>query len=698
MLIPIEWLREYVDAPAAFEQPEALADRLTTTGNEIEEIRESEGGPVFYLKLTPNRADMLSMTGAAREIAALYERPYQAPATALSALGPIEEAVRVEVDALDLCPRYAARIIRGVKIGPSPEWLRKRLEAAGLRSISNVVDVTNYVMLELGHPLHAFDLDLLAQHRILVRRAHPGEKLLAIDGTEVALQPEMLVIADGERAVAIAGVMGGRDTEVHDGTVNILLESAYFNPTSVRRTSKRCGISSAASYRFERGVDPNGVILAADRAAQLIAELAGGTISQTLFDVYPAPIAPIAIPFRVQRCRDLLGIPVTEDEAEAYLSRLGIPVQRGESEKWTVSAPTWRPDLAIEEDVIEEVGRMYGYDRLPETLPTGASGAGRRSEQDRLVQEMRSLLTGLGHYEAVTSTLVASTYLENSGLTASPAWPSTGGAAVPLRNPLSEEFDTLRPSLLPGLLMAAERNLRYGTRDIFLFETGYIHSAPNGGEPDDRLVTAGVLLGSRSAGQWNSSASPADARPADFFTAKGTVEALIHGLGVRDLTAEAADHPCFHPGRSAWLLLGGQRLGLVGELHPRVAQAVDLPRGLFAFELDTAQLLARRDEVIRYEASSRFPRALRDLAVVVDTTVPSARIEAILREAMGEHARGVRLFDVYTGKPIPEGRASLTYSLELGAEDRTLTDAEVEERLANARERLRTELGAEFRG
>lgn len=692
MLIPVNWLRDFVEFS---ESPEDLADRLTLTGNEIEEIRESPSGPVFYLKLTPNRADMLAMRGIGREIAALYGRPIKDTAARLQAGGPPATDVRVEVEEPALCPRYVARIIRGVKIGPSPDWLRERLEAAGERSISNVVDATNYVMLEMGQPLHAFDLEKLAERRILVRKARPQERFIAIGGQEVTLHEDQLVIADGEKAVAIAGIKGGQETEVGPETVDILLESAYFDPVSVRRTSKRLGISTTASYRFERGVDPEGVLRAADRAAQLIAELAGGTVSASVFDVYPQPIPARRIGFRPERCRALLGVEVSDAECETFLNRLGMEVVRDTPEQWTITAPTNRPDLAIEEDVIEEVGRLYGYDRLPETLPSGASGAGRLSAQDRLTRLVREQLTAQGMFEAVGNTLTSAPYLEKLRLPVSPVWPGEPGArAVPLRNALSAEFDTLRPSLLPALLLAVEHNLRHGSRDVSLFEAGYVHSRVGEAAPQDRYLVSGVLLGSRWSLTWN----PEKTAAADFYSARGTVEALVGALGIETLEAERAEHPAFHPGRTAWLSLNGKRFGILGELHPAVALELDLPRGIYMFELDAAALLPHLDEVRRYEPPSRFPRALRDIAVVVDRGVESGAIERILREELSPYTRGVRLFDVYQGKNLPENRVSLAYALELGAEDRTLTDEEVETRLQAARTRLAAELGVEFRG
>ncbi|HTE18687.1 MAG TPA: phenylalanine--tRNA ligase subunit beta, partial [Armatimonadota bacterium] len=348
-------------------------------------------------------------------------------------------------------------------------------------------------------------------------------------------------------------------------------------------------------------------------------------------------------------------------------------------------------------DLIEEVGRMYGYDRLPETLPGGISAPGKRSAQEDLVREVRRQLAAQGMYEVVTNTLTSRSFLSQARLEASPAWLAGEGEQaqpVPLRNPISEEFDTLRPSLLPGLLQATLHNLRHGTRDVYLFESGYVHSRVGEGLPEYRLMVAGMLFGSRWSAIWN----PEKGGAADFYTAKGIVEALAAGLGLRELTAEPAAYPAFHPGRSAWLSSGGERIGVVGELHPTHMAMLDVPRGVYAFELDGEFLLRRASDAVRYVAPSRFPQALRDLAVVVDHSVPSGGIEGVLREVLGEWARSVRLFDVYAGKPLPEGKVSLAYALELGAEDRTLTDAEVDARLDAARARLTVEFGAEFRG
>ncbi len=687
MLIPIEWLREYVALPDDLQE---LADRLTQTGNEIEGVRNSDIGPVLELKLTPNRGDMLSLQGVAREVAALYDLSARIQPPAAPTPGPSLDGVAVRVDAPDLCLRYAALLLKGVRVGPSPEWLVRRLEAAGLRSICNVVDVTNYVMLETGQPLHAFDLELLRGRAIIVRRAAEGERLLTIDGTEVDLSPEMLVIADAERPVALAGVMGGQETEVHDGTANVLLESACFDAVSVRRTARRTAVASAASYRFERGVDPNGVLVAATRAAALIVQLAGGGVCGTQFDVYPCPIQPRTVPFRPARCRALLGCDPTESEMRDYFRRLGLNVAESSAEQWNVSCPTSRTDLAIEEDLIEEVGRMFGYDRLPETLPGGASGAGARSDIDRLWMRTRELMTGFGLNEAVCSTLISSRFLHSSGLAESPAW--RGGSLLPIRNALSVEFDALRPSLLPGLLMACSHNSRRGCRNIYLFECGIGHRRSADDAPESRHLIGGVMLGGRGEGDWNQPLAAAD-----FYAAKGAVEAYVAALGRRVEAVSALAHPALHPGRAALLQVGGSTIAGVGELHPAIADALDLPRGVVLFEIDADALLAMGAVVPHYEPPSRFPHVVRDLATVLENHVPAVAVEHALRQTLGSCVKSIRLIDVYEGKPIPEGKASLTFSLELGLDDRTLVDAEVEGLLDRARTRLVDDLGASFR-
>jgi phenylalanyl-tRNA synthetase beta chain len=696
MLIPIPWLREYVAFDLEVPQ---LAERLTMAGLEVEKIHESESGPILDIYVTPNRGDCLSLVGVAREVAAITGGAWREPPLELRADGPPAPGLSVTIEAPDLCPRYAARLIRGAKVAASPEWLQARLRAAGLRPISNVVDVTNFVMLEWGQPLHAFDLATLREGRIVVRRARPGETMTTLDGTEVSLEPEMLVIADAERPVALAGVMGGLETEVTAETTDLLLESAHFSPASVRRTAKRVPLSTPASYRFERSVDPDGVVRAVDRAAQLIAELAGGQVSRTLVDAYPRRIEPVVIGFRPGRCDALLGLAVPREQMADYFERLGLAVDRASPEPWQVTVPAFRADLTLEADLVEEIGRLYGYQALPETLPQGAAGAGAISPLGRLAGRLREQLLAQGLNEAVTNTLTSRAWLERCRVTRSPAWPSAAALpeaeVVTLRNPLSEEWAALRPSLLPGLLQSAVHNAHRGQESLFLFEVGWAHSQPvGGGAPLDRFLAAGVISGSRWGDAWN---LPKEVTAADFYTAKAAVEAIARDLGLPSLTWTRAEHPALHPGRAAEFRAGDMALGAVGQLHPETAAALDLREATFLFELDAQSLLQHATTERRYQPPSRFPALTRDLAVIVPRGTPAAQVRAVIEREAAERARAIRLFDVYAGLPLPEDRISLAFSLELAAVDRTLTDVEADELLVRLRDALTRECRAEFR-
>ena len=690
MRIPLEWLSDYVSTELS---PEALAERLTMAGLEVEEIIPDGDDLVFDAYVTPNRGDWLSITGVAREVAALTEVEYSPPPTEAGATGPPAPEVRVDIEAPDLCPRYVAHLIRGVKIGPSPEWMQRRLTLAGLRPINNVIDVTNYVMLEMGQPLHAFDLVRLSESRIVVRRARKGEILKVIDGTEVELSPDMLVIADADRPIALAGIMGGGQSEISAGTTDVLLEAASFDAVGVRRTSKRIALVTDSSYRFERGVDANDVLAAASRAARLLAELAGGTVSQDVVDVYPRPVQPVRISFRPERCRQLLGAEVSDAHQEQFLGRLGCDVFRESADDWAVTPPTRRADLTIEADLIEEVGRLYGYDRLPETLPGGATDTGGRSELGRFSIKVREALLAQGLYEAVTNTLCARDFLERIRLQQSPAWSAAEGQVVALRNPISEEFDSLRPSLLPGLLQSAQFNWRRGRSDVFLFETGWAHSVADGHLPESGFLVAGVMMGSRWSGVWNADAAWAT----DFYAAKGVVESLMAGLGMEPARWERATPPAFHPGRTASATIGDRCLGVVGELHPEVAETLDLPSGVCAFELDGELLMSLSTADRTYQPPSRFPAVTRDLAFVVSREVAAGELHSVIAEELAGWALEIRLFDRYEGKSLGEGRVSLGFRLALGVTDRTLTDEEVDARLERVRARLADEFGAELR-
>lgn len=680
MLVPVGWLREFISLP---EDIEELADRLTLTGNEVEEIRDHPTGPVLFLKLTPNRADLLSLLGVAREIAAIYRRHVDEPFLELNFQDAEEISVDVSVEEPELCPRYCARVVTGITVGPSPDWMVERLDAAGLRSVNNVVDATNYVMLELGQPLHAFDLDRLAGPAIVVRRPHQGESLRLIDGTLVSPASDTLLICDAREPVAVAGVMGGSESEISEQTTRVLLEAACFQPAGIRRTARRLGKSTAASYRFERGVDITEVGAALDRAAGLIQELAGGALPGECHDIYPSPPHRPRIPFRPARCGEVAGEPVDPAVCLDALRRVGVRLDGAAGDDWQAEPPPYRHDLAIEEDLIEEVLRIRGYDCIPEALPAGRTGAGALSPRERTARLIRRSLTAQGFSESPTHSLVSSQYLQQLGLASSPAL-DPGGLPLPLKNRLSDEWDLLRSTLLPGLIQAARHNIRHGVRDLFLFEFGAAYSSsPGPGCGGSRDLVAGLLLGSRSRRSWN---APSGCE-ADFYTARAAVESLCRTFNLQEARIVAAEHPSFHPGRSAEVRIGERRIGFLGELHPRVEQQEDLPREVYLFELDASEFDPDKAAVFTCDPPGRFPPVLRDLAFLAPADLPSERIASLLREELGPLARDVRLFDVFTGPGLPPGQVSLAFALELAAPDRTLTDEEVDKAVAAARAR-----------
>jgi phenylalanyl-tRNA synthetase beta chain len=626
--------------------------------------------------------------GTAREAAAVHNLPLK---PLPDATGAAPEAARrfasVAVADTAACPRYAAKIIRNVTLGPSPRWMQDRLLAAGMRPVNNVVDVTNYVMLELGQPLHAFDLDTLPEGKIVVRQANEGETLTTLDGVERALGPGMLCICDRDKPVAIAGIMGGGPTEVHKGTKNILLESAHFDPISVRRTAKRLPLATEASYRFERFVDPALAPVAAERAGSLLGGLAGGEVVPGLIDVYARRVSPRRVLARVDRIRKLLGVEVDRDAMVDGLARLGLAVERSAG-ALDVLVPTFRPDLAIEDDIAEEVGRIaLGYENLPETLPPLRSAGGTDSPRGRWTARARETLVRAGLQEVQSHSLTAPSPL---------ATEDEAAHRVPVRSALSPELSSLRTSLLPGLFHVAARGHASGVRDIALFEIGPVYRKEGAGQYAEPLRVAGVLSGSAMPQAW--SVKP-DALPLDFFFAKGVVEDLLRALGITGAAFAPGAHPLTHPGRTATVSAGGAAIGLVAELSENVVSAQDLPRRTCIFDLDGDALRRLSTEAaIRYTPLPRFPPVTRDLAPVLDKTVLYAGVEAVAARAAGPLLESLRLTDVYEGANLGQGKRALTLRFTFRSPQRTLTDAEVEAALTQVRSALTEELGADLRG
>ncbi|GAB4452626.1 MAG: phenylalanine--tRNA ligase subunit beta [Armatimonadaceae bacterium] len=688
MRIPVAWLREFVAVPEERAELEAFADVLTMAGLEVEEILETPVGPTFFTKITPNRGDWASIYGTAREAAAALKLPLAAlPATTGAPAADVPASVTIEDG--ENCPRYAAKIIRNVKVGETPAWMQERLYAAlgdKYKPINNLVDITNYVMLELGQPLHAFDLETLPEGKIVVRQARPGERLTTLDEIERALEPGMLCICDHEKPVAVAGIMGGAPTEITEKTVNVLLESAHFDMYSVRRTAKRLGLKTEASYRFERFVDPQLVPVAAERAAQLMVEIAGGEAVPGLIDVKGKPMPPRRVVARMDRVRKLLGADVDRDEAIAALERLGVSVERSAGAMDCV-IPSWRVDLNIEDDIAEEVGRIaLGYADLPETEPPVYQPRGTDSPRGIFFGRVREALVRAGLTEVQSHSLVAPFALASE---------EERAAQVAVRLPLAPEHSVLRQSLLPNLFTVAARALGSGIRDIALFEVGPVYQhAENGEGYIEPVRVSGVVAGSAMPQAWS---LKGEAFPADFYFAKGVVEDLCAALGMGDVTFAPTTHPLTHSGRTAGIYAGGEQIGVVAELSAATIEAEELPRRACIFNLDGDVLLRHlSDRSVNYAPLPRFPAVVRDLAPVFPVAVSYAEIEKAATEAAGTLLQSLRLTDIYTGASLGEGMRALTLRFTFRSPERTLKDTEVESALQNVREAL-TRLGGEFR-
>jgi phenylalanyl-tRNA synthetase beta chain len=650
---------------------------------------------ILEVNVTPNRPDALSHLGIARELAAQLGVPVCRPAPKLVEGGaPAAEAVKIRIEAPEKCARYTARVIEGVKIGPSPAWLARRLEACGVRSISNAVDATNYVLLELGHPLHAFDLEKVAGHEIVVRTARPGEHITTLDGKDHALDPDDLLIADRDRGSALAGVMGGGDSEISAGTTRVLLESAWFQPSSVRRTARRHGLKTEASYRFERGADAGMVVPAVDRCAALIAELSGGTVRPGVVDAHPRPVRAPEVRLRWHRPAEVLGLEVPRPETERILAGLGFEEKAADGEGATWAVPSWRVDVSIEEDLIEEVARTRGYDAIPETLPSNAVETPAEPDEARALGRIRAALEAAGFSEAVNFSFVAARELEPLGEMVATGDGSGRALGIALKNPISAELAVMRTSLVPSLLRNAVYNRRQRVEDVRLHEIARVYR-PNPSPEDtpalEELRVSGVLLGRRHPVGWATGGDRVD-----FFDAKAAVEGVLEALGVSGAAWKAPGGRWLHPRHSAVLRAGEEVLGDVGELHPRVAQAFDLPRGVFAFELRLDALLRTARLVPQYRRIPHLPAVLRDLAVVVDEGVTAASVETVVREE--PLVEDVTLFDVYRGVPLRPGSKNLALAIRYRAPDRTLTDAEADAAHKRILERLAKQVGAELRG
>ena len=686
MKVLLSWLREYVDIPYSGDE---LLDRLPMLGLGIEGAERAGEDAVFDLEIAANRGDLMSVLGVARELAAAARTRVRSPVVRLTESGaPIGELTRVDVTDHTLCPRFTARLLVDARVGPSPAWLARRLESCGIRSVNNIVDVTNYVMLEMGQPMHAFDYDRLAGGRLVVRLAQPGERLTTLDGVERILDAETLVVADAERAAGVAGIIGGADAEIGPQTRRVLLEAASWHPAMIRRTSRRLGVRTESSARFERGTDIDGILAVQNRAIALMQELAGGRILRGVIDRYPRPLPVRTVTLRWSSVARLLGMEVPEEEGRAILTSLGFAVA-GRRGTVRITVPSFRRDIEREEDLIEEVARHYGYDRIPATLPMEATAQGALAPSLVAEDAVRGALVRAGLVEALTVSLTAPAVLEAFRLPPDHPW----RRMVPLRNPLVEDHTHLRTTLVPGLLHVARVNTSRGSAEVQIFEIGHVFHQEEGGVAE-RLRLGVLMMGTVLEGRWN---LPAEAGTITYFHLKGILEALLAELRVAGAAFSAAPVTWLHPGRAAQLTVWDTVIGTLGELHPEVAARYDLPPAVYVADVDLHQLLAGAVLAPRFAPLARFPAVRRDVALVLAEGIPASQVEEIIRTSGGPWLEVVELFDVYTGAPVPTGHRSLAYALTFRSPERTLAAEEVEAVVGAIRRALEQRLRAKIR-
>lgn len=651
-------------------------------------LQEYLGDVIFDIEITPNRPDLLSILGVAWEAAAQMHARVQEPERVYAEAGSATAASKTSVIIEDkvLCPRYIAGIVERVKVGPSPAWMQERLRSAGMRPINNVVDITNYVMLETGQPLHAFDLKKLGGQRIVVRRARAGERITTLDEVDRELTPDMLVIADANKPVAIAGVMGGADAEVSDNTTTILLESANFNAVNVRQTSTRIGLRTEASIRFEKGLHPELANVAARRAMKLLVEVAGGRAAKGIVDTYPGKRADTRVVVTRTRIEQVLGFDMATAQARAALTELGFGCRWVPPDRYVVRVPYWRTDVTQPDDVIEELARATGYDKIEPAALIGAIPPAVEQPVRRLRERLKEAAVAAGLQEVITYPLTTTDTLA----VVVPREEIVRTPPLRLENPMSSEQAVLRTSLRHTILGSLAANLRWEKRLVAIFEAAHVYLPEEGELPYERETIIAAVSGNRP-GRWG---EPTD-EPADFFDAKGLLEDVLQRVGAAVEFRPQAEHGLLK-GRTAGMFVDAAQVGVIGQVHPQVAARFELAAPVFLFEIDVEQLLKAVDGPVRHRPLSRFPAVIQDMAVLVGTAVSAASVEALIRST--GLVADVRLFDVYEGAPLPKGKRSLAYAVHFQAPDRTLTESEVAEARRRLVRRLERELGAELRG
>src|SRR6201988_2770070 len=669
MFISYEWLKELTDPRLS---PAELRERLTMVGLAIDAVEEHAGDAVLDVEVPSNRPDCMSHAGIAREVSVIERGQLRLPVSEKPKTeGRSSDLTSVEIKEPDLCPRYTGRLVRGVRIGPSPAWLAKRLETIGQRPINNVADITNYVLHELGQPLHAFDFEKLGGRRIVVRRAVPGEKLKTLDGVERDLTNGMLVIADAEKAVALAGIMGGEESEISNQNTDVVIESAYFDPNSVRQTARKLGMDTEASRRFERGADREGVLRAQQRCVELICELAGGVATEDAIDVYPQPLSERIIELRPERIPGLTSLTVETEEIIRILTGLGFERVGGSEQRMSFKVPSWRVDVEQEEDLVEEVARHTGYDKIGSALPP-SSMSGEYQPTERQQRSLRRALNAFGFDEAINFSFTQ----QDSRFDLIPTLVGHENDQPQLENPIIEDAAWMRSTLLPGLLNSVRHNLNHGIRDVRLFEIGRIFSISKPGElPDETLALALVAIG----GALEENKAQAE-RELDFFDLKGALEGAVDWMNVARLSFTPTSARHLRAGQSALISNSeGKPLGTIGRLAEDVAASYKFRQPVYVLELDLQGLLAGPAKVIQYSLLPRYPSVMRDISLLVDRTVALDEINAAVHKQQIADCRNLKLVGTFDGGNIQASKRSVTLRLEYRSDERTLRDEEVEE-------------------
>ena len=679
MKVPYTWLKEIIRFRLS---PEALAEKLTMAGLEVEAIdKDAFGDAVLDIAVTSNRPDCLGIIGIAREVNTILSGRGQIklPCTKLKeSKERAADNVTVLIQDNAFCHRYTARIIKNVKVKQSPLWLKKRLKAMGMRPINNIVDVTNYVLMEYGHPLHAFDFNRIKGQKIIVRRAKDEEEIVTLDGVKRKLDKGVLVIADSEKPQAIAGVIGGMDSEVTKETTDILLESAWFDGGAIRRTSKKLGISTDSSYRFERGADKEAVLAASRQATSLIQELSKGEVLKGGVDVYPYPLKPVKIFLRLRRISEVLGVEIEKTRIRSILNALGLKIEKSDKELWQVRIPSFRRDISLEIDLIEEIVRHFGYNRIPATLPSITITPPQREFSSQVYESVREMMVSAGFEEVINFSFYSLKEKEPG--------------SIQIKNPLSEEQGVMRISLVRGLLQTARVNLNRGEKSIKIFECGKTFFLNDKDVPQEKYCLGALCLENAVLRHWKGKT-----KKIDFYDIKGVIELLFNRLGIEDVEFRQSHVSCLSKTSSSLIYIGEKKIGWLGEVDKDICSAYDIDEKAFLFEIYLSDIIPCARKTIHFKELPKFPTSFRDISIIVPDEITSMEITGCMKKAGNINLEKIEIIDLYRGEQIPQGHVSLTYRLIFRSSQRTLLEEEVNSLFSRIISDIKTAFPVEFR-